>query len=162
MAGSECLNSEYVDMLPPVAFTDRYVVQFHNDSIDAITAARRIFDHMPLWVVMLMWMRNQVVRPFGLLTQVPEGREAIGFFPVVEKSNDRVVLGFDDKHLDFRIIVETIAFDGGVTEVSADTIVRTNSWFGRRYLGVVKPFHRLIVPVMLANVNGKTDMREIG
>jgi hypothetical protein len=41
--------------------------------------------------------------------------------------------------------------DGGQS-VSATTYVKTHNTLGRFYLTVVKPFHRIIVPVMLAQV----------
>ncbi|WP_352728747.1 DUF2867 domain-containing protein [Mesorhizobium sp. M0276] len=37
-------------------------------------------------------------------------------------------------------------------EVAATTIVKTHNWLGRAYLAIVMPFHRIIVPAMLAQV----------
>jgi hypothetical protein len=34
-----------------------------------------------------------------------------GAFPVISRAQERVVLGFDDKHLDFRIVVEAVGVD---------------------------------------------------
>jgi Protein of unknown function (DUF2867) len=39
-------------------------------------------------------------------------------------------------------------------QVAATTPVKTDDVFGRRYLAIILPFHRLIVPVMLRKVAG--------
>jgi hypothetical protein len=70
-------------------------------------------------------------------------------FPVVGQSPDRVVLGFDDRHLDFRIVV---ALAGGWATLT--TAVRWHNAFGRAYLAAVMPFHRVIAARMLEGVAG--------
>src|SRR5436309_10065713 len=47
-----------------------------------------------------------LVAPFGLKTSAPDQpgtRDIIGLFPVVDQTPDRLVAGFNDKHLDFRL-----------------------------------------------------------
>ena len=68
----------------------------------------------------------------------------IGIFPVVSQTPDRLIAGFNDRHLDFRVVVDVTA-PGGVRQVTATTLVEHN-WFGRTYLAIIMPFHRLIVP----------------
>ena len=67
------------------------------------------------------------------------------------------MLGFDDKHLNFRIIVDVKALDGKRRRVTATTLVHRNNLFGRVYLATVMPFHKLIVPTMLARVSDAAD-----
>lgn len=67
------------------------------------------------------------------------------------------MLGLDDRHLDFRIVVEVTELGAGRQEVAASTIVKTHNLLGRTYLAVVKPFHRIIVPAMLAQVLTKSS-----
>jgi hypothetical protein len=98
-------------------------------------------------------LRNLAVTPFGLKRGAPTGAERIGIFPVVSASPDRVVMGFDDVHLDFRVVVD-VAPEGSRRQVTATTFVRTRNRLGRLYLAAVKPFHRAIVPAMLAQVGG--------
>ncbi|MGY4574689.1 hypothetical protein ACVWY5_007759 [Bradyrhizobium sp. USDA 3256] len=38
--------------------------------------------------------------------------------------------------------------------ITATTLVHTHNWFGRAYLAVILPFHRLIVPAMLRKAGG--------
>lgn len=111
----------------------------------------------PDWISGLMAARNVLVTPFGLRTPVP-GRtgapEAIGAFPIVSEAPERLVAGFDDRHLDFRVVVDVVRTGGG-SRVTATTLVRTHNLLGRAYLAAVLPFHRIIVPAMLRQIPGR-------
>ncbi|MFM9849597.1 MAG: DUF2867 domain-containing protein [Hyphomicrobiaceae bacterium] len=74
--------------------------------------------------------------------------DAVGFFPVISQSPDRLIAGFDDKHLDFRVVVD-VAPAGTARRVTTTTLVRSHNLPGRLYLAVVLPFHRIIVPAMM-------------
>ena len=99
-----------------------------------------------------MVVRNLAVRPFRLKTRPDEASPgaSIGIFPVIGRSLNAVVLGLDDRHLDFRVLVEVKDLGLGRQEVTASTAVRTHNLLGRIYLAIVKPFHRIVVPAMLA------------
>jgi hypothetical protein len=75
----------------------------------------------------------------------------IGIFPVVSQTPDRLIAGFNDRHLDFRVVIDVTA-PGDVRQVTATTLVKTHNWFGRTYLAIILPFHRLIVPALLRQV----------
>jgi hypothetical protein len=110
----------------------------------------------PRWVDRLIALRNALVAPFGLKTSgagEPTGKDLIGIFPVLTDTPDRLVAGFDDHHLDFRVVID-VAADGAGQQVTATTLVRTNNWFGRSYLTVILPFHRLVVRALLKQVAG--------
>ncbi len=78
-------------------------------------------------------------------------QHTVGGFPVVAQSPQEVILGFDDKHLDFRISV-TVAPDSETgTLVTVTTVVKTNNLLGRAYLTTIMPFHRMIVRHLLEN-----------
>jgi hypothetical protein len=72
---------------------------------------------------------------------------------VVSSSSERVVLGFDDTHLNFRLVVDVKALNETTRRVTATTLVHRNNIFGRLYLAAVMPFHKLIVPTMLARLS---------
>lgn len=110
-----------------------------------------MMEQRPRWVSGLLVLRNLAVTPFGLKRGPPAGAERIGIFPVVSASPERVVLGFDDAHLDFRVVIEVAPGASG-QRVTATTFVRTRNRLGRLYLVAVKPFHRAIVKAMLAQV----------
>jgi hypothetical protein len=79
-----------------------------------------------------------------------EKRRRIGFFPVVSETPNRIVLGFDDWHLDFRVVVDVSALADDRQQVTATTLVRTHNRAGRVYLAAIMPFHRVIVRTLLA------------
>src|SRR5207245_3247814 len=92
-----------------------------------------------------------IVAPLGLKTSgagEPATGGMIGIFPVVSETPERLVAGFNDNHLDFRVVVD-VATVGAGQQVTATTLVRTHNWLGRTYLAVILPFHRLIVSSML-------------
>lgn len=75
----------------------------------------------------------------------------IGIFPVISQTPDRLVAGFNDSHLDFRVVVDVAAHGAG-QRVTATTLVKTHNWLGRTYLAIILPFHRLVVRTMLRQV----------
>jgi hypothetical protein len=131
-------NSERV--LPGYQFADAYKVPALH-GVSAMEAMRLAFAHRPLWIRTLMAMRNQLGRIVGL-TPAPAGG-----FPVVRESPNEVILGFDDKHLDFRIVVNIA---GGFATLT--TIVRWHNIWGSAYLAAIMPFHRAIAARMLEGV----------
>jgi Protein of unknown function (DUF2867) len=64
-----------------------------------------------------------------------------------------VMLGMNDKHLDFRLLVDVVNEGGGRQIITASTVVKTHNALGRAYLAFVKPFHKVIVPAMMARVS---------
>ncbi|WP_224697678.1 DUF2867 domain-containing protein [Mesorhizobium sp. CO1-1-8] len=145
-------------MLSPEPSSHRYVLVTEGLSLTALSAAERALGRTPPWIGRLMALRNLVVRPFRLKTGLepavlPHGR--IGIFPLISQISGKVVLGMDDRHLDFRVVVDVRDLGMGRQEVAASTIVKTHNWLGRTYLAIIMPFHRIIVPVMLAQILAK-------
>lgn len=144
-------------MLPhPALFNadwaDRYAVIIPLSGLSALKAAQIALDRPPRWVGRLLAMRNMIVAPFGLRSAaMPAGQAgSVGAFPIVSERNEQVVLGFDDKHLDFRIVIDVAAGGESGTKVSVTTLVQRHNIFGRLYILVVTPFHKLIVRTTLA------------
>ena len=71
---------------------------------------------------------------------------SIGFFPILSRSESELVLGVDDRHLDFKLSILIRASDGEIDfDVVATTVVDCHNNFGRAYLTLIKPFHVLVV-----------------
>ena len=101
-----------------------------------------------------MALRNYLVTPFGLKTPSPirtVSARTVGIFPVLSETPGRLVAGFDDRHLDFRVVVDVASSSDG-QRVTATTLVLTHNRLGRAYLAIILPFHRLIVRSMLRRV----------
>jgi hypothetical protein len=152
------LVPNHCDALAGAQFADRYVLVTEGLSLTALGAAERALGRTPRWVGRLTALRNLAVRPFRLKTGLepavlPGGK--IGIFPLISQSPGKVVLGLDDRHLDFRVLVEVRDLGKGRQEVAATTIVKTHNWLGRTYLAIIMPFHRMVVPAMLAQILAK-------
>lgn len=77
--------------------------------------------------------------------------------PVFASSPECVVVGLDDKHLNFRLVIDVVDVSAHMRRVTATTLVHRNSLLGRFYLAIVMPFHKTIVPALLARlVNSPT------
>lgn len=142
-------------LLPAADWADRFTLGLPVGNLTAREAARLALEHPPGWVRGLMMMRNALVAPFGLrgaAEKVKTSDTEIGGFPVISVSDDRVVLGFDDRHLDFRIVIDVRQDRPSGQTLSVMTLVHRNNLFGRLYLATVMPFHKLIVRRMLSGI----------
>ncbi len=147
-----------VGALPRVDYGDAFQVRLDvvpAPSIDAVALC--LLETAPDWVVTLLRVRNAVVRPFGLKTDTPTPQQAqgelspgdrVGIFRVFARYDDEVLLGEDDRHLDFRVSIRVRRDPSGCVAVMT-TVVCFNNWFGRAYFLPVAPFHRVIVPAMM-------------
>jgi Protein of unknown function (DUF2867) len=120
-----------------------YRLVVNEETLDATTAASRMFGRVPRWIRALMAMRNCLVAPLGLKTgrdKVTTASRRIGIFPVITETPERMVLGLDDRHLDFRVAIEVIPLGGARRQVTATTLVCTHTRLGRAYLAIVLPF----------------------
>ena len=90
---------------------------------------------LPGWAAALLTLRNTLARPFGLKSGEPDRP----IFPTCLESDDELILGTDDRHLNFRIGL--FRQDG---RMFMSTWVHPHNAFGRAYLGLVMPFHILI------------------
>lgn len=141
-------------LLAGAQFADAFRIEIGNRDLDARRAAERMIGRQPWWAEALLSLRNLLVTPLGLKTSGAgpgTPRDMIGIFPVVSETPDRLVAGFNDRHLDFRVVVDVTA-PGAVRQVTATTLVKTHNWLGRSYIAVILPFHRLIVRALLRQV----------
>ncbi|MBR0794058.1 DUF2867 domain-containing protein [Bradyrhizobium jicamae] len=139
-------------LLAGAQFIDAFRIETAQAGLDARHATEAMITRQPRWIELLIALRNILVAPFGLKKSgAGTGRDMIGIFPVVSETPERLVAGFNDKHLDFRLVVD-VATAGPRRNVTATTLVLTHNRFGRAYLAVILPFHRLIVPAMLRKV----------
>jgi Protein of unknown function (DUF2867) len=146
--------TDIATLLAGAQFVDAFAIAIEGRALDARDAAMAMMGRSPRWIATLLRLRNLLVAPFGLKTagdsEIPP-RETIGLFPVLTETPDRLVAGFNDKHLDFRVVVD-VATSGPDQQVTATTLVKTHNRLGRVYLAIILPFHRLIVPAMLRQV----------
>jgi hypothetical protein len=133
-------SADCAAILPGYQFADAYAVDA-PPGLDAMEATKLAFGRRPLWIRALMGARDRLGRLAGL-APAPAGG-----FPVLRQSPGEVRLGFDDWHLDFRVVVTVAA--GAVT---LTTIVRWHNAWGRRYLALIMPFHRVIAARLIEGI----------
>lgn len=141
-------------LLAGAQFIDAFRVAIAHPDLDARHATEAMVARQPRWAEALLALRNILVAPLGLKASGADNaapRDMIGLFPVVSETPERLVAGFNDKHLDFQLVVDVVT-TGTTRNVTATTLVLTHNWFGRAYLALILPFHRVIVPAMLRKV----------
>jgi Protein of unknown function (DUF2867) len=141
-------------LLAGAQFSDAFNVVVDGTTLDARHAAEKMFGRSPRWIERLLALRNFLVSPFGLKKPAAAGTGAvdtIGIFTVMSETPGRLVAGLNDKHLDFRVVVD-IATSGHGQRITATTLVLTHNLLGRIYLAIILPFHRLVVRALLQQV----------
>jgi len=146
--------------LPSSDFSDTYSGHTTRTDVTAMQVAKGMFEHPPRWVSSLMAVRDGVVSLVGLKTSKGLGAQnregKVGIFPVRSNTATEVVLGEDDKHLDFRVWVH-VEPQGSGCRVTASTVVCTHNRLGRVYLATIMPFHRLLSRQMLSRALRRLD-----
>jgi hypothetical protein len=145
-------QSGVIGIYQPVHLVDAFAIRLPVDaSRDAETLARFVVAHQPAWIDRLTAVRDMIVARFGLKTahQLAQAAsrdpaERVGIFRVYGRSTTEIVLGEDDRHLDFRVSVLRTSH-----EVTVTTVVHCHNLLGRTYLFIIAPFHRLVVKAIL-------------
>jgi hypothetical protein len=142
-----------------VNLADAFAIQLpFGTSSDPDVLGRFLISQQPSWIGWLTYVRDAIVACFGLKTAKhlatlsnEAGAERIGIFKVYGKSKTEIVLGEDDKHLDFRLsVLRTPGLSptlGGQLTVS--TVVHCHNLLGRAYIWAIAPFHRQVVKATL-------------
>jgi hypothetical protein len=121
-----------------------------------------IFSHYPRWAKSLLLARTRIGSMFGLkgptAAELDEVKiqpsyavgDKIARFTLFALSEAEIVTGGNDKHLDFRVLVSRVREDG-MDKVLLSTVVSPHNSFGRAYLFLIRPFHKLGVRTILSN-----------
>lgn len=135
--------------LPTADWADQYGLSVRG-SLSPREALNEMLARSPAWIASLLTLRNQIVSPLGL--KGPRLQVGEGGFPVISEGPEDIVLGLNDRHLDFRLVLNTRPAGHGCTFVSLATLVARRNLGGRAYLAAILPFHRLIVSRMLSTL----------
>jgi len=119
-----------------------------NDDLEVL--ARAGFERQAWWIRALTRVRDAMMATVGVKSSRAIGAAAaargpvIGFFPLLSKSAGELVVGEDDRHLDFRVAFLLRTGAAGGRELVVVTVVHCHNRLGRTYLAVIAPFHRAI------------------
>lgn len=126
-----------------IDYYDSY--QIKKESNENAEEISKEIMQLPGWVNVLFSIRNRVVGLFGLKTD-RDTTETKTFFKLIENREDEIVMGEDDKHLNFRA---SIMKDESAGSIYLTTVVHYNNVWGRIYFLPVKPFHKIIMKTLL-------------
>lgn len=156
------LDAAVHSYLPKADFADAYEISVPARHLSPEQSFHMLMSSMPDWFRNLFKLRNKLVRPFGLIAptaneldsmapkQAYELGERIGVFEFYGRTDDEVITGADDKHLDFRLSVLR-RNEGKMDRVTVTTLVQRHNLAGRLYLRSILPFHELGIRSLLRN-----------
>lgn len=144
-------------------YVDTYFVSYNSKAIPSADDLQVGFwFDMPKIAIILLKIRNTLVKPFGLHTdfkdKLEKGEKCIrygentDFFSLHQKSDNETIVLLKDKHLDayFSIIVNPInCVSSHNIEVYFTTKVFFKSVFGKLYFLIIYPFHCLLLKIMI-------------
>ncbi|MEO4005066.1 DUF2867 domain-containing protein [Flavobacterium sp. CAU 1735] len=149
-----------ISSLTRIDFSDTFATTNHTNSITEIT--QLIFGRSPKWIRALFAVRNFMVRFIGLKNDKPadynvgfEVGHYIGFFRIFSITENEMLLGADDTHLNFRAVITSSQTP--LYNIKVTTLVSYNNRKGRMYMQFIKPFHRMVVKNMVQQAYKNPD-----
>jgi hypothetical protein len=150
------------ELIERAYFRDSYRAPLSHRDLGIVGIFFGIFAHYPPWMKLLLIVRNKVASLAGL--DAPTASEIlhveirdryavgekIGVWPIFWLSENEVVAGRNNKHVDFRLSVLKV-IDGDRASVVVSTICTVHNLSGKFYLFFVVPFHRYGVRKLMAN-----------
>jgi hypothetical protein len=142
-------------------FRDAYRVPLSRAELGIVDVFFAIFAHHPLWMKLLLIVRNKLASLAGL--DAPTASEIlhvesrkhylvgdkISVWPIFALSDNEIVAGRNNKHLDFRLSALKMP-DGNGMSVVVSTVCIVHNLSGKIYLFFVVPFHRYGVKKLMA------------
>lgn len=152
-------DSAIAQRLPGADFHDCYTLEGAPTELSALALYLKVAAATPRWVNAMMALRNRVVqlaglKNLGLLSDIDPAKPAsayrvgdrVGIFSILHLSEQEVILGDSDKHLQVEL-----SFCKRRQQLAVSTVVHTRNALGRIYMLFVAPAHRRIVPATLRN-----------
>ena len=138
-------------------FHDAYSAPLADPSLSPAEIALRVLGASPAWVERLMALRNWTVRRIGLKdvgtmrsgidrpVRDLEVGDRLGIFQLFALTEDEILLGIDDRHLDVRVSVRRSVEMATPAAYTVSTAVYIKNWLGRLYMLPVGRIHPLVV-----------------
>lgn len=141
-------------------FKDCHRAKLRRPEASVIDIFEAVFGHHPGWMKRALVIRNALAARTGLavppeaavsrFTRRAEYRvgDDIGPWPIFALTENELVAGRDNAHLDFRLSILKYETGAG-TEVAVSTLCQVRNAAGKLYLLAVIPFHRRGVPWLI-------------
>ncbi len=154
------------ELAPLLEGTDHTDVKTVENSKGMREFIAAMLSYQPVWVTFLYHVRGVFVRFLGMKQEgspkAPQMRpedvsmmpgEAAWFFTVQQaREGEYWVAGIDDTHLSASLGVIAEPLPDGRNRYHVLTVVHYNNWAGTVYFNVIRPFHHLIIHLMIRNV----------
>lgn len=157
-------GSRLPDLMAAPDYQDTFEIRSPRADQSIIETYLAIFGRTPALVKTLMQLRNWLVAPFGVsgptwraMSQPadPARKYAVGEtirgWKIIDLSDDEILAGMDDTHLNFIVSVRRDRRPEEQARVTLSTAVVINNSIGRVYLAVILPFHRIIVARLMSS-----------
>jgi hypothetical protein len=144
-------NSELAPLYAGADLLDAFAIRLPAGASDDLEVlARAAFERPAWWIRALTRVRDLVMATVAVKSSRAIGLAAaahgpvIGYFPLLSRSATELVVGDDDRHLDFRVTIQLRADAANRRELVVGTVVHCHNRLGRIYLATIAPFHRAI------------------
>ncbi|AUX79116.1 DUF2867 domain-containing protein [Sinorhizobium fredii] len=139
--------------LPGADWADRHELLLFAERMTAAEAALRALRNAAGWLRSFGEWRNCVAVALGLnAAPQPTQSDLIGSIPIMHSGNRETVVGYDARHLHFRIVVDVRDGPADGQVIGMTTLVRRRSSIGGLFFAAAIPLHRAIVPALLRGV----------
>lgn len=141
------------DFLARTTYTEAMLVCPVDKTLTPLDACFAIFGHRPLWMKLIFQIRNAAASALGLESsswrdlfavtrsgQYHQNDKILGWH-VYQTDPGELIVGRDNKHLDFRVSL-LCQDDDNQRHLIVSTLVAPRNRFGQRYLAAILPFHR--------------------
>jgi hypothetical protein len=145
-------DTKVFNFIENIDYTDTFSTELRQDS-DIKDLYLRLVNTKSKTIDFLMSLRNKIMSIFGAKTVINETKgdfavgNNVGLFKIYYIDEKEIISGLKDSHLDF-----CISFYKIDNKVLLSTLVKYNNTFGRVYMNIIKPFHKLIVKNMLKSL----------
>ncbi len=141
-------------------FYDAYEAPLNDRALSPTEIFLRASRATPQWVGVAMTLRNQIVRRLGLkdvgTMREYGGKSAdtyrvgdrLGIFHIFGKTENELLLGIDDRHLDVRVSLMK-SEQNSLSRYVVSTVVHMHNRLGRIYMAPVGRIHPLVVRAMM-------------
>ena len=143
-------------------YFDTYAITlvYQKTDHDLRALISRIASRIPYWILLLLKIRDTAMKYFGLKTQeksisiddfihaLDSQAKQIGIVNIYTNTDHEIILGLDDTHLNFKSSLCLERQKNALT-LYISTVVTFNSFWGKLYFFIIRPFHYLIVRSLL-------------
>ena len=145
-------ESRLKSALPRTDYADAYQVTLPDTlPVDLDQLPRQVLTAGPAWAHYLMRLVGPTSagrRNASQSGQLHRLGESQGPLQVFERTDDEVIVGRNDRHLDFRISFLCPQRQTAHL-LTMITVVQCHGQLGRLYFALIAPFHRMVAPAVL-------------